>query len=92
MIRIYEFMERVGIRSQQELADRLGLTQSAISAWNSGVRAPTYETCAQLLKMGMTQFELFGIEATPPAVNPKSDDFKTEVKRAIIEALQESMR
>jgi len=46
MVRIYEFMERAGIRNQQELANRLGLTQSAISAWNSGVRFPTYETCA----------------------------------------------
>lgn len=90
MIRIYEFMERVGIRSQQELADRLGLTQSAISAWNSGVRAPTYETCVQLLKMGMTQFELFGIDQQPP-VKTENVNFSSEVKRVIIKALQDSL-
>ena len=54
MVKIQEFMERNGIRNQTELATRLGLTQSAISSWNAGVRSPTYETCIDLLKMGMS--------------------------------------
>ena len=62
MIRINEFMERKGIKNQTELAKMLGLTQSAISSWNSGVRAPTHEMCEALLKMGMTLRELFGDE------------------------------
>ena len=60
MIRIQEFMERKGIRNQTELAKTLGLTQGAVSSWNSGARAPTHEMCVQLLKMGMTFRELFG--------------------------------
>lgn len=62
MIRINEFMERKGIRNQTELARMLGLTQSAISSWNSGARAPTHEMCETLLRMGMTFRELFGDE------------------------------
>jgi len=62
MIRINEFMERKGIKNQTELAKTLGLTQGAISSWNSGVRSPTHEMCVQLLKMGMTFRELFGDE------------------------------
>lgn len=53
-------MERKGIRNQTELAKMLGISQAAISSWNSGVRSPTHETCVQLLKMGMTFRELFG--------------------------------
>ena len=55
-------MQRTGLRNQTELAERLGLTQGAVSAWNSGNRTPPYETCAQLLAMGMTIEELFGSE------------------------------
>lgn len=62
MLRIQEFMERKGIRNQTELAKMLGISQAAISSWNSGVRSPTHETCVQLLKMGMTFRELFGDE------------------------------
>lgn len=84
MVRIYEFMERAGIRNQQDLANRLGLTQSAISAWNSGVRFPTYETCAQLLQMGMTVYELFGVEYTEKPKETEKDDFDKKVKDSLI--------
>lgn len=83
-------MERVGIRNQTELANKLGLTQSAISSWNAGVRSPTYETCIDLLKMGMTISELFGEEI---AVIVKgndgigSSDFDESVKQAMLRIL-----
>lgn len=60
MVRIQEFMDRKGIKKQEELASILGLSQSAISAWNAGTNAPKHRTCVQLLKMGMTFRELFG--------------------------------
>lgn len=84
MVRIYEFMERAGIRNQQELASRLGLTQSAISAWNSGIRFPTYETCAQLLQMGMTVYELFGVEYAERREEENNDDFDRKVRGSLI--------
>lgn len=62
MVRIQEFMDRKGIKNQEELASILGLSQSAISAWNAGTNAPKHRTCVQLLKMGMTFRELFGDE------------------------------
>lgn len=93
MIRVQEFMDRVGIRNQTELAQRLRLTQSAVSAWGAGVRFPSYETCVDLLKMGMTVSELFGDDvaalvsfgdqASPDAV------FDEKVKRALIRILSE---
>lgn len=62
MVRIQEFMDRKGIKNQEEPAAILGLSQSAISAWNAGTNAPKHKTCVQLLKMGMTFRELFGDE------------------------------
>lgn len=91
MIQVQEFMERVGIRNQTELANKLGLTQSAVSAWNAGVRSPTYETCIDLLKMGMTISELFGDEvaAMAKAGNTPHDsgDFDESVKQAMLRIL-----
>lgn len=40
---IREARKRAGI-SQQELAERLGTTQSVIARWELGVRSPTVET------------------------------------------------
>ena len=86
MVKIQEFMERNGIRNQTELATRLGLTQSAISSWNDGVRSPTYETCIDLLKMGMTIAELFGddIAALVSYDNMTEDEFDRKVKASIV--------
>lgn len=62
MVRIQEFMDRKGIKNQEELAAILGISQSAVSAWNAGTNTPKHKTCVQLLKMGMTFRELFGDE------------------------------
>lgn len=83
-------MERVGIRNQTELANKLGLTQSAISAWNAGVRTPTYETCVDLLKLGMTISELFGDDVAlnlKDEFDVKQENFDEKVKSAIFRLL-----
>ena len=86
MVKIQEFMERTGIRNQTALADKLGLTQSAISAWNAGTRSPTYETCIDLLKMGMTISELFGddVGAIVKGSNVDDDGFDSRVKKSLL--------
>lgn len=93
-IQIQRFMDRVGIKNQTELANKLGLTQAAVSAWNSGVRKPTYEICAQLLLMGMSIDELFGAEIGEICHKndvrkrerqlPSDDEIMAMVKRALV--------
>ena len=90
MVKIQEFMERTGIRNQTALADKLGLTQSAISAWNAVTRAPTYETCIDLLKIGMTISELFGDDVGAIASNNSmvdDDGFDLRVKKSLLRIL-----
>lgn len=60
MVNIQQFIDRVGIRSHEELAEKVGATKSAVSSWSAGVRYPTYEKCVALLELGMTVEELFG--------------------------------
>lgn len=87
MVKIQEFMERIGIRNQTALADKLGLTQSAISAWNAGTRSPTYETCIDLLKMGMTISELFGDDVgaiVSDGSKVDDDGFDSRVKKSLL--------
>lgn len=54
--------ERLGIRKQEELAARLGVTDQTVSNWVKGKTFPTHQTEGVLLKMGMTVCELFGEE------------------------------
>ena len=60
MVNIQKFIDRVGIKSHEELAEKIGATKSAVSSWSAGVRTPTYEKCVALLELGMTVEELFG--------------------------------
>ena len=60
MVNVQNFIDRVGIRSHEELAEKIGATKSAVSSWSAGVRTPTYEKCLALLELGMTVEELFG--------------------------------
>lgn len=52
--------ERLGIRKQEELAARLGVSGQTVSNWVKGKKFPTHETEDRLLRMGMTVEELFG--------------------------------
>lgn len=63
-LRIKEFLaregERLGIRTQEELALKLGFSDQTVSNWVKGKTFPTHETEYKLLKMGMTVEEIFG--------------------------------
>lgn len=62
MVNVQDFINRTGIGSHKELADRLGIKKRAVDSWSSGDRYPTYEMIGQLFRMGMTLEELFGKE------------------------------
>lgn len=83
MVRIDEFMKRTGIRNQTELADRLHVSQGAVSAWNAGVSKPTYDTCLALLRMGMTIEELFGETFPMSATDGPDEEFDRRLKRSL---------
>lgn len=55
------FLARTGI-SQTDLAERLGVTQAAISYWSSGSNTPSMAIAKKLIFMGMTMGELFDAE------------------------------
>ena len=65
-LKVKEFLaregDRLGIRKQEELAARLGVSDQAVSNWVKGKNFPTHETEVVLLGMGMTVEELFGHE------------------------------
>lgn len=52
--------KRLGIRKQDELAERLGVSEQTVSNWAKGKKFPKHETEDRLLRMGMTVEELFG--------------------------------
>jgi transcriptional regulator with XRE-family HTH domain len=82
MVKVKEFMDRMGFKTQEELAERLGLSQRTVSAWNKGHNGPTYATCIELLRMGMTVKELFG-EDFPVSTETSHEDLKSEMKTAL---------
>lgn len=63
-LKVKEFLaregDRLGIRNQEELAARLGVSDQTVSNWVKGKNFPTHETEVMLLGMGMTVEELFG--------------------------------
>lgn len=74
-IKIKEFIDRVGIKSQEDLARRLGVGKGTVSMWAKGKRYPTHQTEAELLEMGMTVEELFGkaYPSTAGDLKPRSE-------------------
>lgn len=60
MVKVKEFIARVGIKSLEELAEKLDLSPATVYSWSQGKRAPTYDVCIKLRRLGMTDFELFG--------------------------------
>lgn len=65
-LKVKEFLaregERLGIRTQEELAEVLGVTDQTVSNWSNAVTFPPHKTEYRLLLMGMTIEELFGPE------------------------------
>lgn len=90
-VQIKDFINRIGIKSQEELADRLGVSNQTVSNWVKGKTYPTHQTEEQLLEMGITVEELFG-KAYPSSVaelNPKghmeqvvNDSLKSMLEKA----------
>lgn len=73
MVKVHDFMKRVGLKNQTELAKKLGIKQGTVSAWAVGASSPTYEKCIELLEMGMTVEELFGKQYPQTAEKPHGD-------------------
>ena len=67
-LRIKDFLARegarLGIRTQEELASALGVSDQTVSNWAKGKTFPVHQTEFQLLEMGMTVEELFGFTFT----------------------------
>ena len=89
MIRIYDFIRRVGIGSRDELAKRLGVSRKTVDAWATGSRYPTHEMEIQLLELGMTVEELFGYPY-PSTASPRSE--LKDVARELLEEIREELR
>lgn len=89
MVNVQEFIDRVGIKGHEELAEKLGVKKSAVSAWSAGVRTPTYDMCVKLLELGMTVKELFG--KAYPSVSGKTvidlDDVSKYALRQLVDKL-----
>lgn len=89
MVRIYDFIKRVGIGSRDELAKRLGVSRKAVDAWATGGRSPTYDMCIQLLELGMTVDELFGYPY--PSTATQRSELK-EVAKELAKEIREELR
>lgn len=65
-LKVKEFIDRegaaLGIRTQEELASMLGVSDQTVSNWVKGKSFPTHQTEDRLVRMGMTIEELFGSE------------------------------
>jgi len=55
------FRERIGLKTQSELAKKLGIKSANISEWEKGTGTPSFAQVKKLLEMGATVEELFGI-------------------------------
>lgn len=94
MVKVQEFMERMGIKTQADLGRLVGVGQSAVSAWNSGVNGPTYETSIKLLRMGMTLDELYGEsfgytrDGSQGKTTTPEDDFDNKVRLSMVKLLE----
>jgi len=57
---IRKFRDRSGL-NQVQLAEKLGIVQGNITAWESGRGTPSFQKAKKLLELGITVEELFGI-------------------------------
>ena len=58
---IQNFMKRTGL-SAKDIADKLGVTHSAISAWKYGKGFPDYNNFINLIVLGMSPLEVMNTE------------------------------
>jgi transcriptional regulator with XRE-family HTH domain len=89
MVRIYDFIKRVGIGSRDELAKRLGVSRKTVDSWATGARNPTHEMDIQLYELGITTEELFGYPY-PSTAAPRSE--LKDVARELLEEIKEELK
>lgn len=61
VVNVQTMMDRLGYKTKQQLADKLGVTQGLISQWAGGKSYPSYHIIKQLIALGATTEEIFGI-------------------------------
>lgn len=91
---IRAFRKRVRLTGR-ELADRLGVDQTAVVAWEKGRSFPKYAICAELIRLGISLDELFGPDlgamlaknGDAPAVRLDRDEVKAAVREALRDLL-----
>ncbi len=77
--------------TQQQLADRLGLTKSVISAYETQLHRPSYETLVQLSRIFRVSTDyLLGVERSPDDTLELSG--LTEEEKQALRALVQAMR
>lgn len=82
MVKVQEFINRVGIADHFELAAKIGVKKSTVDSWSSGSRTPTYDVCVKLLELGMTVEELFG-KPYLPSVGKAHETLDNKVEDAL---------
>lgn len=60
MLKIQDFIKRMGFKGHEDLAKKLGVKKGTVSSWSCGERTPTYEMLEKLYQLGATTEELFG--------------------------------
>ena len=91
---IKKFRERMNFKTQEKLAQALGIDQTAVSLWEKGKSLPKSETVKKLFEMSATVEEIFdfpynerhGLEKTDPAPQGRDDLLQQMLQR--IEALE----
>ena len=84
MVNVKHFIDRVGIRNAEELADKLGISADAVYSWKGGNRNPTYEVMVKLKRLGMTDMELYG-EVFPSQM----EAYKSHVMQSVSRFLED---
>ena len=82
MLDIQGFIDRIGLKNQDELAKKLGVKRSTVSSWSAGVRKPTFDMIEKLYKLGATTEELFG-QAYLSSVRHCHDNLSVQLENMI---------
>lgn len=83
-MKIKEFILRSGIKSQEELAGRLGIQPATVYAWTAGTRKPGWDMIVALYELGMTTEEIFE-KAYLSSVKSSHDDLASRLSAKLDE-------
>lgn len=94
-LNIKEFLaregKRLGLRNQEDLSEKLGVSDQTVSNWAKGKTFPTHQMEQQLLEMGMTVEELFG-KAYLSSVRESHDALAKNLATVFLNALDKNKR